>query len=444
MNAYTSTNAQNPRNGQSPEEMTFALFDAQFQELQRARAIRNHYHTDVVLGLTSAIRVLLIDMPELYKNRELLNFLHIVVEEARFRSAHKNVKFHVYKTTLPPMERKSQDGIAPKNITGRDSTGAFERAGNAQGPAIINKTTESNFTSRTKLNTQAHKITSLTNSPTNSPTSPTSNPTNTNSPTTGPTNSPTNITNRDTTNSPVSGPTNNNTNSPTTITQESTARKKHNSEKTSKSKITRTALPFAEYLDSTYAPIFVEPHIYAVHPLLLWAQMAVYLALEELVVLGDAMMRRSYYHVHVAPDDFRSLLDSLPSTFPHRKKCEKAVTLLAENTDSCMESRLRFRLTKIGFGPFAVNYRLTLNTYDHKTAFLDIAIPDLKIAIEYSGKFHSGQWSNDEARRTALASAGWQVLSVSVETLRNPKKFKDFVLQLSATIARQQSKMRGG
>ncbi len=401
--------------------MTFALFDAQFQELQRARAIRNHYHTDVVLGLTSAIRVLLIDMPELYKNRELLNFLHIVVEEARFRSAHKNVKFHVYKTTLPPMERKSQDGIAPKNITGRDSTGAFERAGNAQSPAIINKTTESNFTSRTRLNTQAHKITSPTSSPSND------NPTNTNSPANSPNTNTANTTN---------------TTSPTTITQESTTWKKHKSEKTSKSKITRTALPFAEYLDSTYAPVFVEPHIYAVHPLLLWAQMAVYLTLEELVVLGDAMMRRSYYHVHVTPDDFRSLLDLLPSTFPHRKKCEKAVTLLAENTDSCMESRLRFRLTKIGFGPFAVNYRLTLNTYDHKTAFLDIAIPDLKIAIEYSGKFHSGQWSNDEARRTALASAGWQVLSASAETLRDPKKFKDFVLQLSATIARQQSKMR--
>ena len=398
--------------------MTFALFDAQFQELQRARAIRNHYHTDVVLGLTSAIRVLLIDMPELYKNRELLNFLHIVVEEARFRSAHKNVKFHVYKTTLPPMERKSQDGIVPKNITGRDSTGAFERAGNAQSPAIINKTTESNFTSRTRLNTQAHKITSPTSSPSND------NPTNTSSPANSPNTNTTNTT------------------SPTTITQESTTWKKHKSEKTSKSKITRTALPFAEYLGSTYAPVFVEPHIYAVHPLLLWAQMAVYLTLEELVVLGDAMMRRSYYHVHVTPDDFRSLLDLLPSTFPHRKKCEKAVTLLAENTDSCMESRLRFRLTKIGFGPFAVNYRLTLNTYDHKTAFLDIAIPDLKIAIEYSGKFHSGQWSNDEARRTALASAGWQVLSASAETLRDPKKFKDFVLQLSATIARQQSKMR--
>ena len=398
--------------------MTIALFDAQFQELQRARAIRKHYRTDVVLGLTSAIRVLLIDMPELYKNRALLNFLHIVVEEARYRSAHKNVKFHVYKTTLPPMEQKSGNSVDSKNITGRDSTGIFEKTGNIQNPVTTNKNAENNSRPHTRLNTQAPRI--------NSPAVNKDIDSNTNvSPIT---NSPT-------------------TNSPTTISQESTTQEKHDFEKTGRSKtgrskITRSAPPFEEFLESKYAPVFVEPHIYAVHPLLLWAQMAVYLALEELVVLGDAMMRRSYYHVHVTPNDFHTLLDLLPSTFPHRKKCEKAVTLLAENTDSCMESRLRFRLMKIGFGPFVVNYHLTLNTHDRKSAFLDIAIPDLKIAIEYSGKFHSGQWSNDEARRTALASAGWQVLSANAETMRNPQKFKDFALQLSATIARQQSKMR--
>jgi hypothetical protein len=403
MNEYTSANTQNPRNAHSPEEMTLALFESQFQELQRARAIRKHYHTDVVLGLTSAICVLLIDMPELYKNRALLNFLHIVVEEARYRSSHKNAKFHVYKTTLPPMERKSDNGVDSKNITGRNSTGIFEGTGNIQSPATTNKTTENNSLSHTRLNTQANGI--------NSPA--------------------------------VSGDIDSNTNvSPTANSQESTTQEKHNSEKTGRSKTTRMTIPFAEYLGSKYAPVFVEPHTYAVHPLLLWAQMAVYLTLEELVVLGDTMMRRSYYHVHVTPSDFRTLLDLLPHTFPHRKKCEKAVTLLAENTDSCMESRLRFRLAKIGFGPFAVNYHLTLNTHDRKPAFLDIAIPDLKIAIEYSGKFHTGQWPNDEARRTALASAGWQVLSANAETLQNPQKFKDFVLQLSATIARQQSKMR--
>lgn len=186
----------------------------------------------------------------------------------------------------------------------------------------------------------------------------------------------------------------------------------------------------------------MEPHIFTVHPLLLWAQMAPYLKLEELVVLGDAMMRRNYYHVHVSPENFIMLLNELPPTFPHRRKCEKAAKLLAENTDSCMETRLRFRMHSAGYGPFVVNHRLTLNTSDKKTAFLDIAIPDLKIAVEYSGKFHANNWESDEARRTALASAGWQVLSVNAETLRDRGKFKDFLLQLSMTISRQRSILR--
>lgn len=326
--------------------MTRALFEAQFNELQRARKIRKKYHTDVVLGLTSAIRALLIDMPALYDKNKLLDYLHIVVEEARYRSSHKGVKFHAYTATLPPDRTTHQ--------------------ASSQKCASIKETSES-----------AENVTSHTNG------------------------------------------------------------SSHSSKKK-----TRNTAPFSSFKDSKYAPIFVEPHIFTVHPLLLWAQMAAYLKLEELVVLGDAMMRRNHYHVHVSPEDFATLLNELPPMFPHRRKCETAAKLLAENTDSCMETRLRFRMHRAGYGPFVVNYQLTLNTVDKKQAFLDIAIPELKIAIEYSGKFHTQNWESDEARRTALSSAGWQVLSVNAETLRNQNRFKDFLLQLSMTIARQRNILR--
>lgn len=324
---------------QTPQDMTRALFEAQLVELQRARAIRKKYHTDVVLGLTSAIRVLLIDMPSPYDKIKLLDYLHIVVEEPRFRSSHEGVKFHAYTATLPP--DRTPDRTLQRDRTSRQTAATPE--------------TPHTQTAR------SHK------------------------------------------------------------------------------KVTRDTTPFAAYENSKYAPFFVEPHIFTVHPLLLWVQMAAYLRLEELVVLGDAMTRRSFYRVHVSPANFVTLLNELPTTFPHRKKCDKAVKLLAENTDSCMETRLRFRMLRAGYGPFVINYRLTLNTADKKQAFLDIAIPNLKIAIEYSGKFHAQNWESDEARRTALSSAGWQILSVNAETLSNSGKFKDFLIQLSMTIARQQT-----
>lgn len=383
--------------------MARALFEAQFDELKRARAIRKKYRTDVVLGLTSAIRVLLIDMPALYDKVKLLDHLHIVVEEARFRSSLDGVKFHAYTATLPP-------DLAPQQLNRAAQANQATQIAQPIQAAQVEQTSQAAQPSQTS---QAAQI---------------SRPNQT-------------VQNPDQQNSHTADRADQ---FPQAQSQAQAQHEQHeqNEQRTKRPKRIRKTPPFAPFEKSKYAPVFVEPHIFTVHPLLLWAQMAPYLKLEELVVLGDAMMRRNYYHVHVSPENFIMLLNELPPTFPHRRKCEKAAKLLAENTDSCMETRLRFRMHSAGYGPFVVNHRLTLNTSDKKTAFLDIAIPDLKIAVEYSGKFHANNWESDEARRTALASAGWQVLSVNAETLRDRGKFKDFLLQLSMTIARQRSILR--
>ncbi|MBM6747637.1 hypothetical protein H6G88_10210 [Bifidobacterium ruminantium] len=415
---------------QTPQDMARALFEAQFDELKRARAIRKKYRTDVVLGLTSAIRVLLIDMPALYDKVKLLDHLHIVVEEARFRSSLDGVKFHAYTATLPPdlapqqLNRAAQANQATQIAQPIQAAqpGQADRANQPGETAQSHQASQTGQTSQTSqagLTAQAAQI---------------SRPNQT-------------VQNPDQQNSHTADRADQFPQAQAQAQAQSQAQAQHeqheqNEQRTKRPKRIRKTPPFAPFEKSKYAPVFVEPHIFTVHPLLLWAQMAPYLKLEELVVLGDAMMRRNYYHVHVSPENFIMLLNELPPTFPHRRKCEKAAKLLAENTDSCMETRLRFRMHSAGYGPFVVNHRLTLNTSDKKTAFLDIAIPDLKIAVEYSGKFHANNWESDEARRTALASAGWQVLSVNAETLRDRGKFKDFLLQLSMTIARQRSILR--
>lgn len=398
--------------------MARALFEAQFDELKRARAIRKKYRTDVVLGLTSAIRVLLIDMPALYDKVKLLDHLHIVVEEARFRSSLDGVKFHAYTATLPPDLAPQQLNWAAQanqatQIAQPIQAAQVEQTGQADRANQPGETGQSRQASQTGQTSQTGQI---------------SRPNQT-------------VQNPDQQNSHTADRADQ---FPQAQSQAQAQHEQHeqNEQRTKRPKRIRKTPPFAPFEKSKYAPVFVEPHIFTVHPLLLWAQMAPYLKLEELVVLGDAMMRRNYYHVHVSPENFIMLLNELPPTFPHRRKCEKAAKLLAENTDSCMETRLRFRMCSAGYGPFVVNHRLTLNTSDKKTAFLDIAIPDLKIAVEYSGKFHANNWESDEARRTALASAGWQVLSVNAETLRDRGKFKDFLLQLSMTIARQRNILR--
>ncbi|WP_137656122.1 DUF559 domain-containing protein [Bifidobacterium moukalabense] len=195
--------------------------------------------------------------------------------------------------------------------------------------------------------------------------------------------------------------------------------------------------------ESRYAPIQIEQGIYITHPLITWTHFARHLTLREMVVLADAMMRRQPLYYRFQPQDFANLLAVLPSRFAGRTKCGRALRYIAENTDSPMESRLRFHLQCAGIDNLTVNHPLRLNTATLNYVLLDMAIVPLKIGIEYSGRFHAQQWENDEARRTALTAAGWQILTANNETMRNADLFHDFVVQLQMTMIAQRQKLKG-
>ena len=67
-------------------------------------------------------------------------------------------------------------------------------------------------------------------------------------------------------------------------------------------------------------------------------------------------------------------------------------------------------------------------------ARVDLAVPGLRIAIEYDGAWHGGapQLTRDRRRMNALTAAGWRVLFVTAADLRDPAalvaKVRAFVL----------------
>lgn len=72
--------------------------------------------------------------------------------------------------------------------------------------------------------------------------------------------------------------------------------------------------------------------------------------------------------------------------------------------------------------------RLNFDVFDDdglKLACVDLAYPELRIAIEYEGEHHlldPAQWSRDIARYDALRAAGWHVISVTKDELfRTPQ-----------------------
>lgn len=99
------------------------------------------------------------------------------------------------------------------------------------------------------------------------------------------------------------------------------------------------------------------------------------------------------------------------------RKMQHALQFMREGTDSSQESRCRIALIRNGLPCPKVNWKVRLN--NGKIALLDMAYPDIKVAIEYDGRHHAGQWLADSKRREALEDDGWAYIQVTAENLMN-------------------------
>ncbi|MCH9277279.1 endonuclease domain-containing protein [Bifidobacterium amazonense] len=151
-----------------------------------------------------------------------------------------------------------------------------------------------------------------------------------------------------------------------------------------------------------------------VTPVCAWAHYASVLPLDELVVLGDSMMRRDRRLQRARLEDFAHYLQRA-SGFTGIKKCRRALLLMREDTDSSQETRVRIILLRYGLPEPTVNHALHIPG-TARTVFLDMAYPELRIAIEYDGNHHrfsSAQVLRDDKRREDIESAGWTYIKIT-------------------------------
>ena len=122
------------------------------------------------------------------------------------------------------------------------------------------------------------------------------------------------------------------------------------------------------------------------------------------------------------------------------RRFEKALSLVDGRAESPQESRLRARLALGGLRPPAVQYEI----YDDAGRFVarvDLAWPELKVAVEYDGLWHVGsaaQMHADRRRLSGLASQGWTVLHVTSARLRDD--LAGVMSELRAALRRRPSK----
>ncbi|KFI49510.1 hypothetical protein [Bifidobacterium biavatii] len=155
-------------------------------------------------------------------------------------------------------------------------------------------------------------------------------------------------------------------------------------------------------------------------PVCTWAHFSAILSLEELIVLGDSMMRRDKRLKRARHVDFQRYIDQA-RRFEGIRACRLALRAMRENTDSSMETRVRIVLTKYGLPVPEVNYELHIPN-SSRSVFLDMAYPELRIAIEYDGNHHrfsSQQVLKDDKRREDIETAGWTYIKVTFVDLQN-------------------------
>lgn len=106
-------------------------------------------------------------------------------------------------------------------------------------------------------------------------------------------------------------------------------------------------------------------------------------------------------------------------TGPGCRAATRALRLCDPRAESPPESILRVRLHLAGLPVVAQHWVMRSKEV---IARVDLALPDIRFAIEYDGQWHvdAGQLGRDRARLRELNQAGWYVYHVTREDLRNP------------------------
>jgi len=150
-------------------------------------------------------------------------------------------------------------------------------------------------------------------------------------------------------------------------------------------------------------------------PVQLFVELAPILVLVDLIVLGDAMVKKGL----TTPAALVSHCES--SSLRGAKAAVRAARFVRAKVDSPMESRLRMLLVLAGLPEPEIN--LVIRDVDGEPLRrYDLSWPQVKVIVEYDGRHHverKEQWESDLDRREAIDDSEWRILVVVAKGIYN-------------------------
>jgi hypothetical protein len=111
----------------------------------------------------------------------------------------------------------------------------------------------------------------------------------------------------------------------------------------------------------------------------------------------------------------RTTIEEIRSYFAAQRRmrnlriAELLIDAIEPKAESPMETRLRLVMVEGGLPPPEAQWEIT-NAAGVLLWRLDLAYPEIRVAVEYDGAWHWKQRRADDKRRAALRALGWEVL----------------------------------
>lgn len=158
-----------------------------------------------------------------------------------------------------------------------------------------------------------------------------------------------------------------------------------------------------------------------------WAMLGQMLTEDELVILGDALVRAPERDTDPPPlatiADLRRAVEV--GRRPGVLRIREALPFIRTRSWSPQETRTRLVLVRDARLPEPeLNWPVLVD--GAVVANIDLAYPDVMLGLEYEGEHHmtdAAQWAKDIRRTEMLADLGWRIMRVTkrdLDTLRGP------------------------
>jgi len=107
---------------------------------------------------------------------------------------------------------------------------------------------------------------------------------------------------------------------------------------------------------------------------------------------------------------------------PGCRRARQATALADGLAESPQETRVRLLVARSGLPTPVAQYEV--RSAGRFVARVDLAWPDLRVALEYDGLWHGdpAQFARDRQRLNRLTAAGWRVVFVTAADLRRPRE----------------------